>query len=94
MRVSVAEGEGLCALGEGCCGDGGGWRAHLLLRVQSRAPWVRIGVLLGPVSVGICCRGCKVVHPRRGIGAAMGQLAWASVAEGAMLCSLDAGWMG
>lgn len=63
-RVSVAEGAGLCALGEGCCGDGGGWRVHLLLRVRGCAPWAWARWVGAVVGVVFCSRGCRIAHPR------------------------------
>lgn len=69
-------------------GGEGSWRGHLLSRVRCRAPWVRDGVVMGMVGVGLCGRGCKTVLLGRGLCGLGWWLAGLSAAEGAALCSL------
>lgn len=64
---------------------------YLLSRVQGYAPSAGFGVVVGVIGAHMCCRGRGVVHLGRGLGCYWGQSACASVAEGAMLCTLGAG---
>ncbi len=90
--ASASEGAVLCALDAGWGCDEISWRAHLLLRVQVGAPWVRDGAVTGVADEGIRCRGCGVVRLGRGLGGLGLWLACASVAEDAGLCALGTGW--
>lgn len=86
--ASVAEGAVWCSPGAGCAGWGCDRQWHLWVRVQGRAPWARVRRVGVAGSGGICGRGCDVVHPGHGLGGLELRPARASVAEGAVWCTL------
>ena len=92
--TSVAEGVGLCSLGEGWRGDDGSLRPHLLPRVQCYALWAWARRAVTAASGCICRRGCGIVLLGCGLGGLRRWLARASASEGAMLCFLGASYGG
>lgn len=92
--VSVAEGAGLCSLGEGWRGDDGSLRPHLHPRVQCCAPWAWVRRAVTAASGCICRRGCGIVLLGCGLGGLRRWLARASASEGAVLCSLGVSYGG
>ena len=91
--INHVEGARRCAFGGVCVCWGWCWWCYLLPRVCWRAPSMRVGILWGWLGGGKSCRGCTVVCPWHGMVRVKAMLAVVFVVEGAVACTLDAGWV-
>ena len=92
--VFAVEGAVWCSLGVGWDSWGCNRRGCLPPRVQCGVPSARAGAAMRSVDARICCRGCGIMLPGRGLGGLRLRLACVSASEGAGVCSLGEGWRG